>query len=74
MKLLILLLLSFNVSADNFQNNYRLMVYNNAYHVIKIQSNEDYKPLLYSTKPIKHLKTIIISEKQFDKFLKDFKL
>jgi hypothetical protein len=70
----LLFLLTFNVFADNFQNNYRLMLYDNHKHLIKIQTNEDSKPLIYSTKPINNVNTIIISEKQFDRFLKDFKL
>ena len=39
---------------------------------ISVKTNDDLEPLNYSTKPIKNLKTIIISKKEFQRLLQDF--
>ena len=79
-KILLLLLLSSNVSADILDNYYRSMIYKhiNGFEYISIKTNEDDHPLVYSTKVIsisgKRIESIIISKKEFNRLLQEFKL
>ena len=73
----LLLLLSFNVYADDLENYYRSMVYKRAFNgseYISVKTNEDDKSVNYSYKPVKNVNTIIIPKKEFERLMQDFRL
>jgi hypothetical protein len=76
-KILMLLLLSNSVHADDLEKYYRSIFYKHDFdgsEYVSIKTNDDDKPLNYSTKKIKNLETIIISKKEFERLMQEFKL